>query len=101
MSAPTYVTYFILLSSIGIIAAGLVGLRDAVSHTDWEPSRRTATFRTASIVLLLWFIAAAVLSYVGAFRGTPQSAPTLQFGLLVPLIVGLIWLWRSAAARRH
>jgi hypothetical protein len=100
MSAPTYVTYFILLSSIAIIVATLAGLRVAVSNAGWEPSRRAATLRTASVVLLLWFVAAAALAYAGAFRGTPQSPPTIEFGLFVPLVVGLVWLWRSAAAWR-
>lgn len=38
MSAPTYVTYFMLLSSIGIIAAALATLRVAVGRADWEQS---------------------------------------------------------------
>jgi hypothetical protein len=100
MSAPNYVTYFILLSSIGIVAATLAGLRVAVSHAGWETSQRAATSRTASIVLLLWFAAAIALSYAGAFRGTPQSPPTIEFGIFVPLVVGLVWLWRSTTARR-
>jgi hypothetical protein len=100
MSAPNYVTYFILLSSIAIVAATLAGLRAAVSHAGWEPSRRDATLRRASILLPLWFVAAAALSYAGAFRGTPQSPPTIEFGIFVPIVVGLVWLWKSAAARR-
>lgn len=100
MSAPNYVTYFILLSSIGIIAAALAGLRLAVSRADWERPQRATMLRTASVLLPLWFVAAAALSYAGAFRGTPQSPPTVEFGIFVPLVIGLIWLWRSAAARR-
>jgi hypothetical protein len=100
MSAPNYVTYFILLSSVGIVVATLAGLRVAVSDANWEPSQRAATLRSASILLPLWFVVAAALSYAGAFRGTPQSPPTIEFGIFVPLVVGLVWLWRSAAARR-
>jgi hypothetical protein len=100
MSAPTYVTYFMLLSSIGIIATALAGLRVAVGRADWEQSQRTATLRTATILLLLWFGAAVTLSYAGAFRGTLGSPPTIGFGVFVPIIVGVVWLWRSAAAKR-
>ena len=100
MSAPSYVTYFVLLSSIGIIAAALTGVRFAVSRAGWEPSRRAATLRTASVLLPLWFVAAAALSYGGAFRGTADSPPTIEFGIFVPVVVGLVWLCRSAAARR-
>ena len=98
MSAPTYVTYFMLLSSIGIIAAALAGLRVAVA--DWEQAQRAATLRTATVLLLLWFAAAVALSYAGAFRGTPSSQPTIEFGIFVPLLIGVVWLWRSATAKR-
>ena len=77
MSAPTYVTYFTLLSLIGIIAAALAGLRVAVGRADWEQSQRAATLRTATVLLLLWFAAAVALSYAGAFRGTPGRQPTI------------------------
>jgi hypothetical protein len=100
MSAPTYVTYFVLLSSIGIIAAALAGLRVAVGRAEWEQSQRAATLRTATVVLLLWFAAAVALSYAGAFRGTPSSQPTIEFGIFVPLLIGVVWLWRSAGANR-
>jgi hypothetical protein len=100
MSAPTYVTYFMLLSSIGIIAAALAGLRVAVGRADWEQSQRAATLRTATVLLLLWFAAAVALSYAGAFRGTPSSQPTIEFGIFVPIIAGVAWLWRSAGAKR-
>jgi uncharacterized membrane protein YhaH (DUF805 family) len=100
MSAPNYVTYYMLLSSIAIITAALAGLRVAVGRADWEQSQRVATLRTATILLPLWFAAAAAASYAGAFRGTPSSPPTIEFGIFVPVIVGLLWLWRSATAMR-
>jgi hypothetical protein len=100
MSAPTYVTYFVLLSSIGIIAAVLAGLRVAVGRADWEQSQRAAALRTATVLLLLWFAAAVALSCAGTFRGTPSSQPTIEFGIFVPLLIGVVWLWRSAGAKR-
>jgi hypothetical protein len=89
-----------LLSSISIIAAVLAGLRAAVSHTDWQQSRRIATLRMATVLLPLWFAAAVALSYAGAFRGAPSSPPTVEFGIFVPIIIALVWLWRSPAAMR-
>ena len=100
MSAPTYVTSFMLLSSIGIVAAVVAGLGVAVGRADWEQSQRAATLRTAAVLLVLWFAAAVALSYAGAFRGTPSSAPTIEFGIFVPIIAGVVWLWRSAEAKR-
>lgn len=100
MTAPNYVTYFTLLSSIGIIAAALAGLRVAVGRPDWKQSERIATLRTASLLLPLWFAAAVAVSYAGVFRGTPSSPPTIEFGIFTPIILGLVWLWRSATAKR-
>ena len=100
MSAPNYVTYFMLLSSIGIIAAALTGLRVAISKADWKQSQRVATLRTATVLLPLWFAAAVALSYAGAFRGTLSRPPTIEFGIFIPIVVGLVWLWRSETAMR-
>jgi len=93
MSAANYVTYFMLLSWIGIIAAALAGLRVAISQTDWKQSQRG--LRTVTVLLPLWFAAAVALSYAGAFRGTSSTLPTIEFGIFVPIVVGVVWLWRS------
>ena len=100
MSAPNYVTYTVLLSSIGIIAAILVGLRVAVSRAGWEEARRIATLRTAAVLLSLWFVVALVLSWAEVFRGAADRVPTIEFGIFVPIVVGLAWLWRSETAMR-
>jgi hypothetical protein len=100
MSAPNYVTYTILFSSIGIIAAALVGLRVAVTRAGWEKAQRIATLRTAAVVLSLWFVVALALSSADVFRGHADRAPTIEFGIFVPVAIGLVWLWRSETAMR-
>src|SRR5262249_1258070 len=105
MSAPTYVTYTILLSSIGIIAAVLVGLRSALVRAGWEESSRVVTLRTATVLLPLWFVVALALSLAEFFRGAADRIPSIELGIFVPILIGLVWLWRSetanAPARRH
>jgi hypothetical protein len=100
MSAPAYVTYTILLSSIGVIAAILAGLRVAVIRAGWEEAQRVATLRTAAVLLSLWFVVALALSWAEIFRGAADRAPTIEFGIFVPVGVGLVWLWRSETAKR-
>ena len=34
------------------------------------------------------------------FRGATDRIPTIEFGIFVPIIVGLVWLWRSESAAR-
>jgi hypothetical protein len=84
-----------LLSSIGILATALAGLSVAISRTDWKQSERVATLRMATILLPLWFAAAVALSYAEAFRGTLSSPPTIEFGIFIPIIVGVVWQWRT------
>ena len=100
MTAPNYVTYTILLSSIGIIAMALAGLRLAVTRAGWPKSERIATLRTAAVVLSLWFGVALALALAGVFRGAAGRAPTIEFGIFLPVAIGLLWLWRSQTATR-
>ena len=100
MSAPNYVTYTILLSSIGIIAAVLLGMRVAVTRAGWKDAPRVATLRTAAVLLPLWFVVALALSSVDAFRGAADRVPTIEFGIFVPVALGLLWMWRSETATR-
>ena len=98
MSAPNYVTNAILLSSIAIIVAALAGLRVAVTRAGWEEAQRIATLRMAAVVLPLWFVVALALSSAEVFRGV--AAPTIEFGIFMPVVIGLAWLWRSETAIR-
>jgi hypothetical protein len=100
MTAPNYVTYTMLLSSIGIIAAVLAGLRVAVIRAGWEEAERVATLRAAAVLLSLWFVVALALSWTEVFRGVADRVPTIEFGIFVPVVVGLVWLWRSETALR-
>jgi hypothetical protein len=74
MSAPNYVIYTVLLSSIGIIAAILAGLRGAVSRAGWEEAQRVATLRTAAVLLSLWFVVALGLSWAEVLRRLARQA---------------------------
>lgn len=98
MSAPNYVTYTILLSSIAIIVAALAGLRVAVTRAGWEEAQRIATLRMAAVVLPLWFVVALALSSAEVFRG--DRVPTIEFGIFMPVVIGVVWLWRSETAIR-
>ncbi len=100
MSAPSYVTYAIVISSIAIIVVFLAGLRVAIARAGWEHAQRVATLRTATLVLVAWFVAASALSLAECFRGAADRPPTIEFGIFVPIIIGLVWLWRSTTAMR-
>lgn len=100
MSAPNTITYTILLSSVGIVAAVLAGIWLAVTRAGWKDAPRVVTLRTAAVLLPLWFVLALALSWVEAFRGAADRTPTIEFGIFVPVAVGLVWMWRSETATR-
>jgi hypothetical protein len=100
MTAPSYVTYIVLVSCIGIVAVVLAGLRVAIVRAHFDAAQRAATLRMAAVLLILWFAAAQALSAAGAFQGTTNRPPTIEFGIFVPIVIGLVWLWRSTTAMR-
>jgi hypothetical protein len=100
MSAPSYLTAYILLSMIGIIAAFLAGLHVTASRAGWDAGQRARALLTADVLVPLWFAVALALSLWGAFQGAASRPPTIEFGIFVPVLIGVIWLWRSQTARR-
>jgi hypothetical protein len=57
-------------------------------------------WRTGSLVLTAWFVAANTLGWLEFFRGTAVRIPTIEFGIFVPILVGAIALRRSGTLRR-
>ena len=100
MPAPPYVAYTVLGGGLAILAAVLIGLHRAVARTGWPPRQRAAVWRTGSVVLIAWFVAANALGWLDFFRGATSRIPTIEFGIFVPIIAGAIALRRSGTLRR-
>jgi hypothetical protein len=100
MPAPSYVAYTVLGGGLAILAAVLFGLHHAVAHAGWPPRQRATVWRTGSLVLIAWFVAANVLGWLELFRATASRIPTIGFGVFVPIIVGAIALRGSGTLRR-
>jgi hypothetical protein len=51
----------------------------------------------AAALLLTWFLAAFSLARAGFFAGTSSGVPTIQYGLLIPIVVGIaLFRWWPA-----
>ncbi len=100
MTGPSYLPFYTVLGSIGIVAAVVLGLRRALIDADWPAYRRRVTIATTASVLVAWLVATSVLAWLGAYRGTADAIPTIQFGLLVPILIGGWLIWRSPAVAR-
>jgi hypothetical protein len=90
----------VLTGAIGAIAAILFGLRSALRNAHWTTYDRTATIRVAAITVIGWFLLALVLASADAYRGTADRIPTIQYGILVPVLIGGLLIWRSPRVAR-
>jgi hypothetical protein len=95
MIVPAYLPYYVLAGTIGMIAALLFGLRSALRNAGWTTYDRTLTVRAVAITIIGWFFLAIALASADAYRGTADRIPTIQYGILVPILIGGLLIWRS------
>lgn len=95
MSEVGPLTSYILAGSLGVIAAVLVALDVALRRAALTDAERRRTLVGAAAVLLAWFAVTAGLAWLGAYRPLGDGTPTIQLGLLVPILAGVVLMWRS------
>lgn len=85
---PAYLTPFILTGMILIIATLVLGLRRTLRRVAWPEADRTKALWSISALLMGWFVLAAATSIAGFYR--PASGPpTIQYGLMTPIVMGV------------
>jgi hypothetical protein len=97
MNAPEYLVPYVLVGTLATIAAVLFGVQRALNLARW-PSRESRQAVWSCVALLVaWFFAALAPSLLGFYRGAFFHAPTIQYGLLLPILAGiaLFWRWRT------
>jgi len=100
MTVPAYLPYYIFAGGVGIITAILLGLRLALAKANWPQPDRGATLRTASLILIGWFLVAIALGGLGVYQASSDRLPTIQCGILLPILIGGVLLWRSSTLGR-
>ena len=100
MTVPTYLPYYVMSGSAGIIAALLIGMNLALLRAGWQPSDRKTAVRTFGGILIGWFAVAVILAVLGVYQGVSGSLPTIPYGILLPILIGSLVLWRSPALSR-
>jgi len=98
--APSYLFPYMLLGSIAVVAAVVFGLHRALRLAGFPVQDRRRAFWTVSVLLLAWYFAALLLSWLGFYRGTPSGIPTIQYGLLIPIVAGVVLFWRWPLLKR-
>lgn len=94
---PNYLFPYVLTGSLAVFAAVTFGVHKALELAGWAVrDRRKAVWNTA-LLLGAWYIAALLTSWLGLYR---TGTPTIQYGLLIPIIAGLALFRTSATLRR-
>ena len=88
MTVPSYLPYFVLVSGAGIVATLLFGLRLALSRAGWSADDQRRVVRMSALVLIGWLGVALALGGSGVYRGASDQIPTIQYGILVPILIG-------------
>jgi hypothetical protein len=100
MNSPTsFLTAYMLFATVATVVALLWGLRSAVSRAELPPRQQRRSFWAGTALLVGWFFAALLPSRLGFYQGAPERIPTIEFGLLLPIIAGVIFYLRSSAVR--
>jgi len=87
---PAYLTPFILTGMIIVVTTLLFGLHRALRRAAWTQTDRAKAFWRVSLLLIGWFGVAVGTSIAGLYAPGSGAAPTIQYGLLIPIVVGLL-----------
>jgi hypothetical protein len=97
---PGYLLPFVLGGTLVTLAAVLFGLQRALVLVQWPTRDRRQAVSIATILLVGWFFAALFLLWTGFYRGADHQVPTIQYGVFIPILVGVALFWRWGAFRR-
>lgn len=82
------------------VAVTLAGFTLAAGFSSWPEDHRRSLRLWFAGGLIGWFAVAAILAYFEVFRGAADRWPTIQFAILLPIVIGLAFLWRSRIVTR-
>jgi hypothetical protein len=100
MSIPIYLTYSVITGCVATIAAALIGVSRALKRSNWSEEERGRTVRATAAVLIGWFVVAVVLALLGIYRGAGDRFPTIEIGIVIPILFGYLIIRRWSAVSR-
>jgi len=92
--------YLALVSGAGIVATLLFGLRLSLSRAGWSAAEQSRVIGVSALVLIGWLAIAFALGLSGVYRGASDQVPKIQYGMLVPILIGSVLIMRSSTVAR-
>lgn len=99
MTISTFLPYFVFTGTAAAVAAILYGLHRSLVAAGWPEADRTRTFGVSAAILLGWLAISVALSALGVYHVGSADMPTIQYGILLPIVAGALLIWRSEMAR--
>jgi hypothetical protein len=75
-------------------------LSSALRNAVWAADERAATLRVAALTVIGWFLLTIALASIDAYRAAAGRIPTIQYGILVPVLIGGLLIWGSRRLAR-
>jgi hypothetical protein len=100
MSVPTYLPYVILIGNGLTLFAIFYGLNRALAEASWQRTERLRALTISAVILLGWLAIALGLSGAGFYHVVQSGIPTIQYGLFLPILIGVFLIFRSELAGR-
>lgn len=99
-SVPSYLTPFILTGTIAAVATMIIGMRRALNRTAWPQTEQAKAFWSVTAIFAVWFVFAVTTSIASWWGGPGHKIPTIQFGLFIPIVIGVLLFWTWPLLRR-
>ena len=92
---PGFLFPFISFSTFATLAALLFGLNRSLTAANWATRDRGRTVWGAAALLAFFYLVALLPSRSGFYQAASRI-PTIQFGVLIPIVAGILlfFLWR-------
>jgi hypothetical protein len=97
---PVYLLPFVLSGTLVTLAAVLFGLHRALKLARWSTRDRRQVVWIATVLPVGWFFAALFLSWSGFYGGADDQIPTIQYGVFIPILLGVALFWRWGTFQR-
>ncbi len=99
-AAPSFLFPFILYGSLASMAALIFGLNRALKLANWPTRDRTRAVWSGAALLAAFFLAALLPAQLGLYHASSIQIPTIEFGILIPIAIGILFFLRWPSFRR-